>query len=105
MEGTGYEPPSIKTVLLVEDDIATASRLIELLAQQAAYQVIHVSDCLTTLKFLHYCKPDLIILDDRLLHINGIELGPRLAAMKDLQDIPILLVGDDVTSHMLQIPT
>lgn len=95
MEGMSDEPPSIKTILIVEDDIATASRLSELLAQEAAYQVILVSDCLTTLKFLHYCKPDLIFLDERLLHINGIELGPRLAMMKELQDIPIYLFGAD----------
>ena len=86
------EPPPVKTILIVEDDIATASRLSELFAQEAAYQVILVSDCLTTLKFLHFCKPDLILLDDRLLHINGLELGPRLAVMKDLQDIPIYLL-------------
>ena len=99
MEGKSYEPPSIKTILVVEDDIATASRLSELLAQQAAYQVILVSDCLTTLKFLHYCKPDLILLDDRLLHIKGIDLGPRLAVMKELRDIPIFLFGEDVGLH------
>ena len=90
------EPPSIKTVLVVEDDSATASRLTEFLAQQAAYQVILVSDCLTTLKFLHYCTPDLILLDERLLCINGIELGPRLAVMKELRDIPLLLFSEDV---------
>jgi two-component SAPR family response regulator len=95
MKGMSDEPPSIKTILLVEDDIAIASRLSELLAQQAGNQAILVSDCLTTLKFLQYCKPDLILLDDRLLHSNGIELGPRLAVMKDLQDIPIFVLGMD----------
>jgi|SRR5579872_1365132 len=89
------EPPSIKTVLEVEDDSVTASRLTELLAQQAAYQVILVSDCLTTLKFLHYCTPDLILLDDRLLHSQGIELGPRLALMRDLHNIPLIVFGTD----------
>jgi len=95
MEGMCYEPPSVKTILIVEDNLTTASRLSELLAQQADYEIILVSDCLTTLKFLHYCTPDLILLDVRLLHSNGIELGPRLAVMKELQDIPILLLGTD----------
>src|SRR6266849_2681811 len=90
------EPPSIKTVLVVEDDSATASRLTEFFAQQAAYQIILVSDCLTTLKFLHYCTPDLILLDERLLWIKGIELGPRLAVMQELRDIPLLLFSQDV---------
>src|SRR5229473_697735 len=83
MEGMSDEPPPIKTILLVEDDIATASWLSELLAQQAAYQVILVSDCLTTLKFLHYCKPDLIFLDERLLHINGIDLKTSLLKKRE----------------------
>ena len=95
------EPPSIKTILVVEDDLAVASWLTELLAQQAADQVILVSDCLTTLKFLRYCTPDLILLDERLLHVNGIELGPRLAVMKDLQAIPLLLFDVDVALHTL----
>ena len=98
LEGMCYEPPSVKTILVVEDDLARASRLSELLAQQATYEIILVSDCLTTLKFLQYCTPDLIILDARLLHSNGIELGPRLAVMKELQDIPILLLGADAVS-------
>ncbi len=95
MEGMCYEPPSVKTIFIVEDNRTTASQLSELLAQQADYEMILVSDCLTTLKFLHYCTPDLILLDVRLLHSNGIELGPRLAVMKELQDIPILLLGTD----------
>jgi CheY-like chemotaxis protein len=85
--------------------MAIASRLSELLAQQAGHQVILVSDCLTTLKFLQYCKPDLILLDDRLLHSNGIELGPRLALMKDLQDIPIFVLGTDILGNGLRLAT
>ncbi|GAC1568805.1 MAG: hypothetical protein NVS3B14_19520 [Ktedonobacteraceae bacterium] len=105
MEGKSDESPSIKTILVVEDDSATASRLSELLAQEAAYQVILVSDCLTTLKFLHYCTPDLILLDERLLHSNGIELGPRLAVMKELQDIPIYLLDANFRIAACTTPT
>jgi len=86
-------------MLVVEDDSATASRLTELLAQQAAYQVLLVSDCLTTLKFLRHCTPDLMLLDERLLCINGINLGPRLAVMKELRDIPLFLFSADVALH------
>ena len=66
---------------MVEDDSIVASRLSELLAQQAAYRLIFVSDCLTTLKFLHYCKPDLILLDERLLTEKAQHLfGPGATA-------------------------
>ena len=51
MERGSDEPPSRKKLLLVEDNIATAARLGEMLAQQAGYQVIVASDCVTALKF------------------------------------------------------
>ncbi len=67
----------------------------ETLAQQARYHVIVASDWLTALKFLHMCKPDLILLDDRLLTRHGMDLWPRLLVLKELQDIPLLLLGTD----------
>jgi DNA-binding response OmpR family regulator len=95
MERVSYEPPSRKKLLLVEDNLATAARLGERLAEQADYQVIVASDCLTALKFMRSFKPDLILLDERLLTRNGTDLLPRLHLMKDLQDIPLLLLGTD----------
>ncbi len=94
-EGVCYEPPSVKTILLVEDDPATALRLGERLAQQPDSQVIFASDGLTALKFMRSCKPDLVLLDERLLTSNGIDLGPRLSVMQDLLDIPLLLLSVD----------
>jgi len=92
MERGSYESASIKKLLLVEDNSATVSRLGERLAQQGGYQVIVASDCVTALKFLRFCKPDLILVDARLLTQHGIDLLPRLQRMQDLQDIPFLLL-------------
>jgi len=91
MNGEFYESPSVKTILLVEDNSATALRLGKLFAQEAGYQVIFASDGLTALKFMRSCKPDLILLDERLLARNDIDLGPRFSVMHDLQAIPFLL--------------
>ncbi len=93
MNGEFYESPSVKTILLIEDDPATALRLSEMLAQQGSYQVIFASDGLTALKFIRSCKPDLILLDERLLTRNGIDLAPRFSVMQDLQAIPLLLLS------------
>ncbi len=71
--------------LLVEDDLTIASRLAELFTQQAGYQVIVASVCLTALKFIRLCTPALMLLDERLLTSKGIDLGPRLFLMKGLQ--------------------
>ena len=95
METASSEPSSIKTLLLVEDNLATVSELGKMLAQQAGYQVIFASDCLTALKFLRSFKPDLMLVDERLLTRNGIDLMPRLHVMKDFQDIPLLLLSTD----------
>ncbi len=65
------------------------------LAQQAGYQAIVASDCVTALKFLRICQPELILLDELLLTRNGIDLLPRLQVMKEPQDIPLLLLRTD----------
>lgn len=96
LDGKGsYEPPSIRKLLLIEENLATIARLGERLAQQAGYQVIVASDCLTALKFLRSFKPDLVLLNEHLLTRNGIDLLPRLQVLKDLQDIPLLLYSTD----------
>jgi DNA-binding response OmpR family regulator len=82
----------LKLLLVVEDHSALATQLAEmLLAQRTDTQVIVASDCVTALKFLRSCTPDLLLVDERLLTHDGIDLTPRLRTMKDLQDIPILL--------------
>jgi two-component system, NarL family, nitrate/nitrite response regulator NarL len=92
MEMGAYERPSVKTLLLVEDHVATASQLGERLTQQAGYEVIVASDCVTALKFLRSCKPDLMLVNARLLTRNGIDLLPRLQSMHDLKDVSLLLL-------------
>ncbi|SRR6266487_4859118 len=91
MERISDEPPTLKLLLLVADNPALATRLGEMLAHQAYSQMIVASDSVTALKFLRSCTPDLMLVDERLLTHNGIELAPRFLIMKDLQDIPLLL--------------
>jgi DNA-binding response OmpR family regulator len=93
MNGEFYESPSVKIILLIEDDPATALRLGKVFAQQAGYQIIFASDGLTALKFIRSCKPDLMLMDERLLTRNGIDLAPRFSVMQDLQAIPLLLLS------------
>jgi DNA-binding response OmpR family regulator len=93
MNGEFYESPSVKIILLIEDDPATALRLGKVFAQQAGYQVIFASDGLTALKFIRSCKPDLMLMDERLLTRNGIDLAPRFSVMQDLQAIPLPLLS------------
>jgi DNA-binding response OmpR family regulator len=87
-----HESPTLKLLLVVEDHPALATRLAEmLLVQRTDTQVLVASDCITALKLLRSCTPDLMLVDERLLTHDGIDLTFRLRTMKDLQDIPILL--------------
>jgi DNA-binding response OmpR family regulator len=95
LEGVFDELPSIKLFLIIEDNTEIATRLGRMLANQANYHIIVASDCLTALKFLHSCTPDLMLVDERLLTQNGIDLAPRLRMMNDLQDIPLLMFSAD----------
>jgi DNA-binding response OmpR family regulator len=80
-------------ILLIEDDSIMALRLGEMFAQKAGFQVIVASNCKAALKFMRWCKPDLILLNERLLMSYGIDFSHRLFMMKDLQAIPLLLHG------------
>jgi response regulator RpfG family c-di-GMP phosphodiesterase len=51
--------------------------------------------CASSGKFIRSFKPDLMLLDERLLTRDGTDLLQRLHLMKDLQDIPLLLLGTD----------
>ncbi len=61
MNRVSDEPCSRKLLLLIEDKSAIATRPDERLAKQADYQMIVASDCLTALKFLRSCTPDLML--------------------------------------------
>jgi DNA-binding response OmpR family regulator len=91
LEEVSDELPSIKLFLIIEDNPELATWLGRMLVHQANDQIIVASNCVTALKFLRSCTPDLMLVDERLLMHNGIDLAPRLRMMKDLQDIPLLL--------------
>lgn len=82
-------------MLLIEDNHAVALRLGEIFGLMEGYRVIVASDIATALNFLRSCKPNLMLLDERLLTRNGIDFGARLFIIKDLQDIALLLFSAD----------
>lgn len=52
--------------------------------------------------FYHDIKPDLLLLDYQLPHMNGIELYDRLHAIKELSDIPGLIMSAHLPTHELK---
>jgi len=91
LERVSNEPLIMKIILLIEDDSIVALRLGEMFAQKAGYQVIVASNCKAALKFMRSCKPNLILLNERLLMSHEIDFSHRFFMMKDLQAIPLFL--------------
>ena len=85
--------PTVKTILVVEDDRSMASFFVEAIKQETSHQALFAFDGHRALKMLHDLKPDLIVLDYGLPHMNGLELYDRIHTMKELEHIPALMIS------------
>ena len=81
-----------KVILIVEDDEDVGTFLAAAIQQETPYHPILVSDGFTALKTVHGMKPDLLIIDYQLPHMNGIEVYDQLRAKQELADVPALLM-------------
>jgi DNA-binding response OmpR family regulator len=88
----GEAQAATKTILLVEDDLAIGSVLVEALAQETPYQAIVATDSHAALQLVRHCTPDLLILDYGLPDLNGIELYDRLHTNEALAALPAILM-------------
>ena len=88
----GEAQAATKTILLVEDDLAIGSVLLEALAQETPYQAILATDSHAALQIVRHCTPDLLILDYGLPDLNGIELYDRLHTNEALAALPAILM-------------
>jgi DNA-binding response OmpR family regulator len=84
---------SVKTILVVEDDIDIGNFLVLALKQETPYEVLLASDGFQALEIVQALKPDLFVLDYLLPRMNGIELYNHLQAMEGFKDIPALFMS------------
>ncbi len=89
---SGESQAAPKTILLVEDDQAIGSFLVEAITQETPHRAIVATDSHAALKLVRHCKPDLLILDFGLPGMNGIELYDRLQINKELAPIPAIMI-------------
>src|SRR2546423_12129119 len=64
----------VKTILVVEDDTAIGSFLVEAIKQEAPHQALLTTDGYQALKIVDDIKPDLFLIDYSLPYMNGLEL-------------------------------
>ena len=90
-EGAG--DTSIKTILVVEDDADIGSFLVQAISQETAHHALLVTDGFQALKTVHDLKPNLLIIDYQLPHMNGVELYDQLTAQRALGAFPTIIMS------------
>lgn len=90
---TPDEQTTVKTILIVEDDNNIGEVFVQAISQETTYLVVLVADGAAALDTVKGIKPNLFILDYQLPRMNGIELYDRLHAMKELEDIPTIMMS------------
>lgn len=81
---------SKKCILAVDDTAIVLTRISDALKND--YEVITVNSGVRALKCLKERKPDLILLDIQMAPIDGIETLQEIRGMKDLEDIPVIML-------------
>jgi CheY-like chemotaxis protein len=103
---TGKSPAAehiaVKSILVVEDDSDIGLFLIQAITQETTHQAMLVADGFAALKAVKSIKPDLFILDYWLPIMNGIELYDRLHAMKELENIPAIMISAQLPKRELE---
>jgi CheY-like chemotaxis protein len=81
-----------RVILIVEDDEAIGTFLVQAIQQETLYYPHWVADGLTALQLLHHLTPDLLILDYQLPHLNGMEVYDQVRTMQGCEDIPVIFM-------------
>ena len=84
---------SRRVILIIEDDEVISNLLADILLQETNYRLFITNNAVGAFNFLKSIKPDLILLDYSLPGINGIEICRRLRTMRDLIDIPVIIIS------------
>jgi len=92
-----------KTILIVEDDTAIGTFLLEAIAQETPYYPLLVPDAFEALKAMQGIKPNLILLDYYLPKMNGIELYDQLQANPECANVPVILLTTNLDKRLEEI--
>jgi len=92
-----------KTILIVEDDSAIGTFLLEAIAQETPYYPLLVPDAFEALKAMQGIKPNLILLDYYLPKMNGIELYDQLQASPECANVPVILLTTNLDKRLEEI--
>lgn len=79
--------------ILVIDDSPTVSITLEWMLRDHGHRVFTARDGLSALNALYAHRPDLILLDIRMPHIDGIQLCSLIRASASYAHVPIIMLS------------
>lgn len=82
-----------KSILVIEDDANIGAFLVAAITQETPWMAFLVTQSDHALQVLEDVKPDLILLDYMIPHMNGLDLYDYLHAHKPLMDIPVVMIS------------
>ena len=86
------KPDTSQTILIVNDNTDQLD-LMSILLKKAGYHILTANDGHAGIQLILSQRPDLVISDVNMPHIDGIELCRRIRTKFDLLMLPILLVS------------
>jgi adenylate cyclase len=78
--------------ILVVDDIPANVRLLEAVLEPRGYDVVSAPDGLVALEIVASAKPDLVLLDVMMPHLDGYEVCRRLRERDETAVLPVIMV-------------
>ncbi|HET7928218.1 MAG TPA: response regulator [Actinomycetota bacterium] len=78
--------------ILVVDDIPANVRLLEAVLEPRGYDVVSAPDGLVALEIVGSAKPDLVLLDVMMPHLDGYEVCRRLREREETAVLPVIMV-------------
>lgn len=95
--------PSLKTILVVEDDYALGEFLQQAIVQETSHMVLLASTSHQAREVVQHIKPNLLILDYHLIGTTGIALYDQLRSCDGLASIPALILTASIEKHQHEI--
>jgi len=92
--GIGHD--SVKTILVVEDDQHIGEFIVEAFIQETPFQAMLATDGKQALKIVQHVKPNVLLLDNNLPDMKGIELYDRIQVERELENVPVLLMSANI---------
>jgi CheY-like chemotaxis protein len=96
----------MSTVVVIEDD-ASIRKFVTVNLRARGYTVVEAEDAAQGLTALQTNRPGLVLLDNRMPGMSGVELARHIGADISLAEIPVVLItgaGPDALGDLSDVP-